>query len=493
MITRQVGWMMAAMVVGLGVGLHVAADEDPPAAPGAPAMTEVLDAVVTEAVEALEPAPTAEKPDHGILALTLRAEFAHKKVLAERESETYLDLRVDAWDGQAEVRPRLNVALVLDRSGSMAGEPMAKARQAAASFVERLEEGDRVSVIAFGGAPEVVVVPTAIEGATRARVIAAIEGIDSGGATHLSGGIEAASGALRGARQSDSVDRMIVMTDGLPTTGITATEELLALARQARAEGITVTALGFGTSYDASLMASLAEEGAGNYRYIAGTADVEPAFSAELDALAATVATGVTLTLLPSPGVHIEEVFGMPADPSAGALTLHLGDLRAETRRRVMLRLKTRGLPLDGQARVRVILNYHDRITDRPVEHGMVATAGTTHDDVEMVASLRPEVMARVQEALATRALSEATEAYARGDQEGATRHLENERRRMRRASADYGLAKEEMAPMAAEVDALKARMGSAAPSSAAGKALRFERSQRDLELKRGEATPGAW
>ncbi|TXD38419.1 VWA domain-containing protein [Lujinxingia vulgaris] len=486
MNTSQVAWIVLGVVVGLMVGLRQA--------PQLQNTETVLPSLATAAGEALmtpltPSATTRESEQSG--ALQLSAELAHAQVLAERESETYLDVQLQTGESRAERRPALNVALVLDRSGSMGGEPMAQARNAAARFLERLQPGDRVSVVSFGANARVDVPSQPVDAHNLPWLIRTIDRIDALGATHLSGGIEEGARTLLASRQAGSVDRMIVMTDGLPTAGMTGDEELQRLVRGVRSQGISVTTLGFGTSYNADLMASLAEEGAGNYSYIARASDFEQAFSEELDALATTVATGVTLTLIPSAGVHFEEVYGMPVDVGAGPLTLGLGDLRAQTSRRVMVRVKTRGIPRDGKAAIRAILTYQDRVAERPVENELLVEASTTGDDVAMVSSLRPEVMVRVQEAIALRAIREATRDYSRGDQKAATERLKRERSRMEDVMSRFSLPKRALAPISDEMQNVSFGMERAAPSSAAGRSLSFERSERDLELERGEAAPG--
>jgi len=189
--------------------------------------------------------------------------------------------------------------------------------------------------------------------------------------------------------------------------------------------------------------------------------------------------------------VRFEKIYGMPVDVGSGPLTLGLGDLRAETRRRIMVRVKTSGLPVEGSAKIRAILTYDDRVSERAAEHEILVEAAIICDDVEMMSSLRPEVMARVQEAIGLRAIRQATRDYARGDQRGATERLEKERSRLADVVKRFSLPKRAMAPISAEVQDVSFGMERAAPSSAAGRSLRFERSQRDLELERGEAAPG--
>src|SRR5690554_5381541 len=150
MKTSQVAWMVVALVVGLVVGFkqspqfnggaQLNGGEGPPMV--APGIREGAPQTMTTAVNQAQ-----DVAQDG--ALQMSAEFSHELVLAQREAEVYLDVQFQAGESRAERPPRLNVALVLDRSGSMAGQPMAQARRAAARFVERLGPNDRVSVISF--------------------------------------------------------------------------------------------------------------------------------------------------------------------------------------------------------------------------------------------------------------------------------------------------------------------------------------------------------
>jgi Ca-activated chloride channel family protein len=187
----------------------------------------------------------------------------------------------------------LNVALVLDRSGSMAGEPLEAARGAAAGLVRRLRPTDVVSVVAYDHEVQTLAEPAT--GAAQATLARAIEAIEARGSTNLSGGwlrgrdlVDAARGTLDAARaphpgvdgatgpagltdhdgaSSAGSHRIVLLTDGLANAGITDPATLLRLCALARAAGVTTTRR-FGPDYDEHLLRGMADAGGGNSYYV---------------------------------------------------------------------------------------------------------------------------------------------------------------------------------------------------------------------------------
>jgi von Willebrand factor type A domain len=204
----------------------------------------------------------------------------------------------------------LNVSLVLDRSGSMAGAPFRNMLIAADTFITQLRDGDRVSVIAFSDGIYEVVPPVVINSATRAAAIAGIHVIQDGGGTFFSGGLLAGLAEVFSAFQEWQVNQVILFSDGQPNIGITSTPELSRIAARAAERGVSVTTIGFGMDHDELLMQGIADASGGNYYYVDSPNDMPGIFQREAAAILRSAARGTDIDLAIPPGLALEEVIG---------------------------------------------------------------------------------------------------------------------------------------------------------------------------------------
>lgn len=264
-----------------------------------------------------------------------------------------LTLHADAPAAAPGAAPRvpLDLALVLDRSGSMAGEPLAAARQAAAGLVRRLRPEDVVSVVAYDDEVRTVAHPAT--GADQAALPRAIQGIEAGGSTNLSGGwlrgrelvagVRAARGAgPRGTPAGDdgALHRVVLLTDGLANCGITDPAALVGLCREARRQGITTTTIGFGPDYDEALLRAMADAGGGNAYYVERPDQAADVFAEEVDGLLALAAQNVAVEVQAWPGARLVQIHhDWPGERGARTARLELGDLYAREPKAVLLEL----------------------------------------------------------------------------------------------------------------------------------------------------------
>ncbi|WP_448874281.1 vWA domain-containing protein [Desulfobulbus propionicus] len=173
-----------------------------------------------------------------------------------------------ARDLAKEQLPSSNLVFLIDVSGSMQDEnKLPLLQQALPLLVRQLDSHDRVAMVVYAGADSVVLEPTA--GNRPQEIIAALDRLRAGGATHASGGIRT---AYRLARQSfipGGNNRVILASDGDFNVGVTSRDELARLIEQERRDGVYLTVLGFGMgNYHDDTMEILADKGNGNYAYI---------------------------------------------------------------------------------------------------------------------------------------------------------------------------------------------------------------------------------
>ena len=267
---------------------------------------------------------------------------------------------------QAETSPRrpLNLSLVIDRSGSMAGQSLRYAIKAAQQFVESLTADDIVSVVIYDDQSETILPPQTVE--DKAAICKQIGRIRAGGCTNLSGGWLMGCDCVKSQQTSDRLNRVLLLTDGQANMGITDPKVLTKTAKNQAETGIITTTLGFGTSFNEDLLISMADAAGGNFYFIQSPEDVAPVFRIELESLTAVVAQNLTVKLQPETGVEITEVLNNYRSNRQGEqLELFLGDVYQVEAKQLALQLSISPQANPGDIKlVTVTYDYQTLVED---------------------------------------------------------------------------------------------------------------------------------
>ena len=313
-------------------------------------------------------------------------------------------LRIEGTIPTDSSRAPLNLGLVIDRSGSMSGEPLRATKNAARDLVRRLHPQDRVSVVAFDSAVEVMAEPgTAAE---QDRLSDAIARISIGGTTNLSGGWLRGRSLVGSGTDTHDVNRLILLSDGHANVGVTDASALRELARQAAADGITTTTIGVGPGYDEELMIAMADAGLGTHYYMERTDQAAGIFEEELLGLLSISAQNIEVTLRPDGEVLSTTVLhGYPATSDEDrTLRLAVGDLYAREPREVLIEFVLDRVDAEGPTPVAALEVRADvLVEDGSMEHRTVslpieftpADGPVTHPEVERVRLLLRSAQAR--------------------------------------------------------------------------------------------------
>lgn len=294
-----------------------------------------------EAVAAPAPAPVKHSARVGV-----HAQLEQSVLPAETEATIVARVRVRADRLDAVPRPAVSVALVLDTSGSMAGEAIDAAKRAAIEFVGALDERDRVSLVVFHSIAQTLVPLTPLADGGRDQVLAAIDDIEAVGTTDLAGGLLAGFTEVRKTLAEGGAARVVLLSDGKPNDPDSIFPQLPIAAQQ----GITVTALGLGLEYDEDLLGRIATTTGGGFHFAEAPDELAQVFRDEVLALQRVVGRNAVLTVVPGPGVTIERVLGQPAHASRSAMVT-LGDLVEDRSRDVFVVLRAKanraGVPIE--------------------------------------------------------------------------------------------------------------------------------------------------
>jgi Ca-activated chloride channel homolog len=366
---------------------------------------------------------------------TLRVEgrVGHERVAPGQSTFLLVELRGD--ESAPAARAPVDLSLVIDKSGSMRGARLQHALDAAAGSVQRLSDGDSVSVLAFNEGAQAVVPPTIIDGASRVRVLDALRSIAVGGNTCLSCGIEAGLDQLGAGRfggaSAGRVATMLVLSDGEANRGVRDVPGFRAVAARARERSIAITTVGVDVSYDERALSALSLGSNGRHYFVENDAALPRVFEGEAQAASAALASGAEASLTLAPGVELERVYDRAFTRSGRRINVPLGAFTRGETKTVLVQVRApAGAAAGPTALADVEVSYHDQTTRAPGTcRGSLAALAVR--DAADAGVLDPVVVGRVERSETATSLAQASELFSKGRGEEARKLLEGRATRL--------------------------------------------------------------
>ncbi len=299
--------------------------------------------------EAPHPATTATSSEDAATIgprVEVSGDMTPSLVRIDKEQEIVVRVRVHGLPLPTKKRPALNLALVVDTSGSMEGEPIEQAREACVKLLDLMSEGDAVSITTFGSRAKTIVPSMRITKESREAAKLALKEMKAEGTTDMTGGLTEGLQQIRKNMSPDGIQRVVLVGDGVPNDA----PSTLALADAAKQQHIPITTLGLGNDFDETLMTAVAQRASGTFHFVDDASRVAKVFEGQITHMERVVARSARIELTPGPGVTIAEVVGIPSSRSGTTTQVAmLGDLAEGQTRDVFVRLVAKGRQ-DGKA-----------------------------------------------------------------------------------------------------------------------------------------------
>jgi len=276
------------------------------------------------------------------MTVTLRTD--RRLIRARSSSVRYLLASITAPEAPPrEHRLPVNIALVLDRSGSMADEnkfPLAV--EAVRQALKLLEARDRFSVVVFDDRVDVLAASTLATAEAKQRAIHALEAVGPRSQTDLCSGWMHGCEEIAGHLGSEAISRALVLTDGLANTGVVNRETLAVHAGELKRRGIVTSTFGVGADFDERLLRDMAMEGGGNFYFIENGAQIPEMITSELGEALEVVIPRAALTLAIPRGAEAEVMSRFTAQKLHGesAVRIELGDLVSAQELKLVIKVK---------------------------------------------------------------------------------------------------------------------------------------------------------
>ncbi|HXG71605.1 MAG TPA: VWA domain-containing protein [Gemmatimonadaceae bacterium] len=330
----------------------------------------------------------------------------------------------------------VNVALVLDRSGSMSGEQKFElARKAAEQAIHMLSSEDRFTLVVYDETIDVLVASSLATPDAKRRAVEALNTIRPRGSTDLCSGWLRGCEGIAACLEENMVVRALLLTDGLANHGETSREKIALHARELRQRGIATSTFGVGEDFDERLLRDMAREGGGHFYFIDSPAQIADILTSELgEALETVVRRAVLQVSLPH-GIRARPLNPLRHTLLRGdnELRIELGDLASAQEVRVVIRMTFRRGELGDTVMLRGQLTGQDGAVGDAAEVSWRYADHLANDRQERDRIVDREV-ARIY---ASMARNEATEFNRAGDYDQAQRAIERTIDRIRQYAGD--------------------------------------------------------
>ncbi|RYD45850.1 MAG: VWA domain-containing protein, partial [Verrucomicrobiaceae bacterium] len=293
-------------------------------------------------------------------ALTLKVSPEREVIHRKGTRDIIVQVELEGRRPDTIQRSPMNLAVVLDRSTSMIGPKIEKARQAAATLVDQLDANDVFSLVTYDNESELLIPPQRLSRREdRERAKATIFAIQPRGGTALYAGVSMGAEQVKRLFEHERVNRVILLSDGQANIGPSKPGDLAQFGSVLRKGGISVSTVGLGEDYNEDLMTALAESSNANYYYVQDAEKLPGIFAEELGAARTVLARSITIRIEVPEGVRLKEILGHPEIRCEGrSAVITLPEYFGADRRKFLARCTVENAEVEAVKLANVAVKY---------------------------------------------------------------------------------------------------------------------------------------
>ena len=336
-------------------------------------------------------------------------------LLADTQQTAYLRIGLEGVEiTRPEKRASVNIAVVIDRSGSMGGEKISKAKEAAIMAIGRLGADDIVSVVVYDSGVNVIVPAT--KASDKENIFRAIRNIEAGGSTALYDGVKKGAAELKKFVRRGRVNRLVLLSDGLANVGPDSPEQLGKLGNKLIKEGISVTTIGLGLGYNEDLMTRLAYNSDGNHYFAKRAGDLEEIFDGEFGKAMCVVAQEVQTKIKLGKGVRPVRFLGREGKIHGQEASVFINQIYSKNEKVIILEVEVEPTEM-GQVRQLAVVDvrFDDTHTEKTKTVKSIIEVNFTNSKELVAKNTNEKVMIDVIELIATEKNEKALELRDKG------------------------------------------------------------------------------
>lgn len=347
--------------------------------------------------------------------------------VAQTPQVAYVLIEIVPTAATASVQMPVNVAFVLDRSGSMRGNKLRAMQQAVGLALDKLSDNDTVSITIFNH--DTAVLQPTTTASNRRSIMRLVDGIRDEGGTKISRAMYAGLTELSRAPRS-GLSRLVLLTDGETDKD---ENDCLSLADQAGANGVAITALGVGNEWNDKLLSEIAQRSHGEVEHLARPEEIEGNFQQVIQHAQSAVFQNTNATVRLVGGVTpraawqvVPLIKNLGYKPLADrAVVVPLEQLEKDARRVLLLELMVEPRAA-GQYRIgQIEVTYDVPLLNIAGEKARADLILTLTTDQALTQQLNPQVMNIVEKVTAFKLQTRALDDLDAGNVTGATQKLQ--------------------------------------------------------------------